>query len=44
MQDYPGFDFRPPTTDELYVHIINSDIDVASKFVRSLYKKCLIYL
>ena len=30
MQDYPGFDFRPPTPDELYVRIINSDIDVAS--------------
>ena len=30
MQDYPGFDFRPPTPDELYVHINNSDIDVAS--------------
>ena len=30
MHDYPGFDFRPPTTDELYVHIVNSDIDVSS--------------
>ena len=30
MHEYPGFDFRPPTTDELYVHIVNSDIDVSS--------------
>ena len=30
MHEYPGFDFRPPTADELYVHIVNSDIDVSS--------------
>ena len=25
-----GFDFKPPSPDELYVHIINSDVDVSS--------------
>ena len=24
---YPGFDFNPSTPDELYIHVMNSDID-----------------
>ena len=29
-EQYIHFDFTPTTLDDLYVHIVNSDIDVSS--------------